>query len=128
MSWQIAQNSKPGRSRPVRLYASLNRRGEIVLGQTAWRWLGDLPRVTLLYDAAQQMIGVKSPVGLDLHFFPLCKYGRGKRQRIVRARKMIRDLGIEVDTTLVFQGVQRATYDGENMLVLDLKTATFSRR
>ena len=121
--WQIVQNEKRSRERSARLYVSLNKRGEIVINPAAWSWMGDIYNVTLLYDAERQLIGVKSPVALDRHFFRVKPYGRGKRQRIVRARRMIEQFGITIDETLDFRNIEMTYHNRERILILDLKTA-----
>lgn len=120
--WQIAQARPPARGKPVRLYVSLNRRGEFVINPAAWLGMGDPANVTLLYYEEQGLLGIKYPVARDRHFFRVRRYGRSKRQRIVRARRMMTQFGISVDRTLVFTSIQKVTYNQEPMLLLDLKT------
>ena len=121
--WQIAENRKP-KGRPTgRPYVSLNRRGEFVINPAAWSWLGEVANVTLLYDSERALIGIKFPVAVDRHFFRVCRYGRGKRQRIVRALRMVRQFRIHVDQTIVFRDIERSFYNHEHILILDLKTA-----
>ena len=121
--WQIVHNEKRSRVPSARLYVSLNKRGEIVINPAAWRWMGDIYNVTLLYDAERRLIGVKSPVALDRHFFPVGRCGRGTRQHIIHARRLIKQFEINVNETLIFQNIEMTYYNGERILILDLKSA-----
>ncbi|HQZ97280.1 MAG TPA: hypothetical protein PLP21_13240 [Pyrinomonadaceae bacterium] len=120
--WQIALARPLPLGKPERLYVSLNRRGEFVINPAAWRWLGETANVTLLYDEERSLIGIKYPVAIDRNFFRVRRYGRGKRQRIVRAQRMISQFGISINRTLVFTSIQKVLYDQKPMLLLDLKT------
>ncbi|MFT3744674.1 MAG: hypothetical protein QM785_10340 [Pyrinomonadaceae bacterium] len=120
--WEIAQARPLPRGKPVRLYVSLNRRGEFVINPAAWLGMGDPANVTLLYYEEQALIGIKYPVPLDRNFFRVRRYGRGKRQRIVRAQRMMTQFGISVNRTIVFTNIKKVTYNEEPMLLLDLKT------
>ncbi|MEQ1603817.1 MAG: hypothetical protein ABL999_03025 [Pyrinomonadaceae bacterium] len=120
--WQIAQARPLPRGKPERLYVSLNRRGEFVINPAAWRWLGETANVTLLYEEEHALIGIKYPVAVDRNFFRVRRYGRGKRQRIVRAQRMVNQFGISINRTIVFTSIQKVTYDEKPMLLLDLKT------
>lgn len=93
------------------------------MNERAFREIGRPANVTLLYDATTQRIGVKFPVSIDRHFFPARRYGRGRRMRIVRAARMLKQFGIEVERTLVFQGVRVEKFRKEPMLVLELESA-----
>lgn len=120
--WQIAERPRRRKkpSRRDRIYVSLNKRGEIVLNDTAWRNIGRPYNVTLLYNAANGQIAVKSPVPADRFFFPVRRYGRGGRNRIIRAKRMMDQFGIKIGGTLVFEGVRWVMLRDEPMLVIDL--------
>src|SRR5262245_26655970 len=122
--WKIA-TARPGRrwQRQVRVYVSLNKRGEIVMNEPAWKFIGDPASVTLLYYPAENCIGVKFPLAIDRHFFMMRRYGRGRRNRIVRGARLLKQFGIRVDKTIVFDSIQMVKYDGSPMLLLDLEDA-----
>ena len=127
-SWQIVrQRSRKSRVQG-RIYVSLNRRGEIAMNAEAFKRIGEPASVTLLYDEKTRVIGVKFPVVMDRHFFPARRYGRGRRMRIVRAARMLKQLGIEVAATLVFPNVEVRAFGKEPMLVLGLNTARIINR
>ena len=121
--WQIAK--KPlWKVRPERSpYVSLNKRGEIAINPAAWGEMGETYNVTVLYDAAKRRIGVKFPVAGDDHFFAVCRYGRGRKLRVVRAARLLKQFGIEIDKTLVFVSPEFVRFDGVPMIVLELDQA-----
>jgi hypothetical protein len=69
-------------------------------------------------------IAVKRPVGKDRHFFPVRHYGRGQRMHIVRAAKLLKQFGITIERTLVFEDVWVEVFDGEPALLLDLESTS----
>ena len=76
--------------------------------------------MTLLYDERHRRIGVKFPVALDRNFFPVRRYGRDRRMRIVRAARMLKQFGIKIDQTLIYKHCPTQNLDGHPMLVLNL--------
>lgn len=129
MSWQVARK-RPGRKvKQERVYVSLNKRGEIAMNEQAFRAIGQPASVTLLYDTDARLLGVKYPVAIDRHFFTARRYGRGRKMRIVRAARLLKQIGITVGRTLVFENVSvEAFKPGEPMLVLDLNHTRFARQ
>jgi hypothetical protein len=99
---------------------SLNRRGEIVMNATAFSAIHAPASVALFYYAAERCIGVKCPVAADRNFFPVRRYGRGRRMRIVRGARLLKQFGLEIERTLVFVNPERAMLRGEPMLILRL--------
>ncbi len=91
--------------RSVRI-SNHEKRGEIVINPAGWSWMGDIYNVPLLYDAEGRLIGSKSPVALDRHFFPVERCGRDKRHRIVYARRMKEQFEINVAETLTFRNIE----------------------
>lgn len=122
-SWEIVKQRPEKRRKQPRLYISLNRRGEIAMNAAAFRAIGQPASVTLLYDAKTRRMGVKSPVAIDRHFFPVRHAGRGGRTLIVSAARMLKQFGIEVSTTRVFRDVRCVRFEGEPMLLLSLDEA-----
>src|SRR5262245_53703423 len=121
-NWQVVvQEERPRRGRYERVYASLNKRGEIVLNPAVWGWIGGPASVTLLYDAAAKAIAVKYPVPADHHFFPMRRYGRGRKLRIVRAAQLLKQFGIEVAETLVFCHPEPVEVNGAPAIILELE-------
>lgn len=118
--WKITTARPERRRKAVRVYVSLNKRGEIVMNEPAWKFIGDPASVTLLYYSAKNYIGVKYPLATDRHFFMVRRYGRGRRNRIVRARQLLKQFGIKIDKTIIFDSIQMVNYEGSPMLLLDL--------
>jgi len=118
--WKVTTERPRRRQKAVRVYVSLNKRGEIVMNEPAWKFIRDPASVTLLFYPEKNYIGVKYPLAIDLHFFMLRRYGRGRRNRIVRARRLLKQFGIEIDKTIIFNSVQMVNYEGSPMLLLDL--------
>ena len=119
--WEIVRGRPRRRNYPrraERLYVSLNRRGEIAMNDAAWAAIGRPYNVALLVSFASGRIGVKFPVARDMNFFPVRRYGRGGRNRVVRAARLLRQFGWTVEETLVFRDVRVERFEGEKMLVL----------
>jgi hypothetical protein len=104
-------------------YASINKRGEIVLNCAAWKLLDCANYVHLFYDAESKQIGIAWPISRDftLKTITLRRWGRGGRSRVVRARRLLNRVGIMITETLVF--CKMKVEDGP-MLVLDLRSPT----
>jgi hypothetical protein len=122
--WEICLERPRGKERVrPRVYVSLNRRGEIAMNEAAFSLIGRPASVTLMYDRANRSIGVKFPVAADRHFFPARRYGRGRKMRIVRAARALKQFGIEVERTIVFCDARVEMFRKEPMLVLELDRA-----
>ena len=68
------------------------------------------------------VLGVKFPVAQDLYFYPVRRYGRGGRMRIIRAAHALNQFGISTDHTLKFYNPPILYYRNEPMLVLNLSS------
>ena len=97
-----------------------NSRGEIVFNDALHRDLKDTVNVELFYDPETQCIAIGYPTPGDKHFFRVRKHGRNGRSSVVRAARLLKQFGIKIDRTLVFEDID--VVDGP-MLVLDLRTA-----
>lgn len=128
--WQIAR-ARPRKPlvKQRRMYASLNRRGEITLNLTAWKELYKIEHVTLMYFAKSRVIGVKYPETTDRHYFPVRRYGRGRRNLIIRASRLLQQFDIEIERTLVFPAVRKFYFNKSfPMLLLELDQAVALKR
>ena len=106
-----------------RLYVSLNKRGEIAINPAAWGALEKAVRVTLYYDKQTRQIGVKAQGFGERQWFPARAYGRGGRLRVVRAMRLLKQFGVVVETTLVFEDVKVTMMGKDPMLVLEMDKA-----
>lgn len=118
--WEIVKERRKASKPPPRAYVSLNKRGEIAMNAEAFRQIMRPASVALLFDAERRRIGVKYPVARDRNFFPARTYGRGRRMRIVRAARLLKQFGIKIERTLIFKNVETCRLNGDPMLVLKL--------
>ena len=119
-SWEIVE--KPKRKVKQKLVrVSLNKRGEITMNLAAFAAIRGPANVTLLFDAKKRRIGVKFPVPADRNFFPVRRRGRGKRTRVVRALRLLRQSGFRVERTIVFKNVEIERLRGDPMLIRSLE-------
>jgi hypothetical protein len=124
--WRVAVKPWPReRRRGPRVYASLNKRGEIALSAEAFRQIKEPWNVALYYDP---MIGVKYPVPLDYYFYRVRHYGRGGRMRVVSALRLLKQFDIKIEQTLIFYDPPLMPFNGEPMILLELDRAEVRRR
>jgi hypothetical protein len=133
-NWNIALNRQTKRQTARPAYVSLNRRGEIAMNDKAFKMIGCPYNVAILYLPPQPsadnsspaggelkgVIGVKYPVTEDRDFFPVRRYGRGGRMRIIRAAFALKQFGISIDETLKFYNPPLVYYRNQPMLLLEL--------
>ena len=98
------------------------------MNAAAFREIDEPASVTLLYQATKRRIGVKCPVAADENFFRVRRYGRGRRMRIVRAGRLLKQFGVEIGRTLIFANAETVTFRGSPMLVLPLDEGIVSDR
>ena len=100
-------------------YASINRRGEIVLNASVWEMIGRINYTQLFYDAESRRIAIgwTKPVDHSLQTFFVRRHGRGGRSRIIRAGRFLKQFGINIIETIVFRDLK---VEPGQMLVLDL--------
>jgi hypothetical protein len=119
--WEICRERPRRKERAAwRVYVSLNKRGEIAMNAYAFRRIKEPANVALLYYRAERCIGVKFPRAIDRNFFPVRRYGRDRKMRIIRAQRLLKQFEISVDKTLIFVNPEIVMYDGSPMIVLDL--------
>jgi len=121
-NWDIAISRQTKRQRARGPYVSLNKRGEIAMNDQAFKLIRSPYNVALVYDSGRSTIGVKFPVPQDLYFYPVRRYGRGGRMRIIRAAHALNQFGISTDHTLKFYNPPILYYRNEPMLVLNLSS------
>lgn len=91
------------------------------MNKDAFAAIGRPARVTLLFDAKLNRIGIKSPVSADNNFFLVQRHGRNRKTLIVRALRLLRQTGLKVDRTIVFKDVSVEKLRGSPMLVVSLE-------
>lgn len=106
------------------IYVTLNGKGNIVMNRAAHERMGGAEAFLLLYDAANNTIGLK-PTGLRMrNAYPAARSGRHGGRR-VSAYRLLTECGVFVKETLEFPG---AEIDEDGILVLNLRTARVSNR
>ncbi|MGD9588798.1 MAG: hypothetical protein AB7Q37_03035 [Pyrinomonadaceae bacterium] len=106
------------------IYVTLNRKGNIVMSRVTYERLGKPKAFHLLFDAANNRIGLK-PTALGLrNAYPASPSG-SRGGKMVRAYRLLQEAGIVVPQTLQFPD---ADIDTHGILVLDLRTAKVSPR
>lgn len=119
---EIARGDK--RAQWAGLYVTLNKRGTIVMNRAAHERLGGNEAFLLLYDAANNTIGLKPTAAAIKNAYPAAKYGRHGGRR-VNAFRLLAECSLVVDETLEFHD---AEIDPDGILVLNLRTARVSNR
>lgn len=106
------------------VYVTMNRRGFIVMNRTTHQRMGEPAAVLLLFDAANNRIGMKPTVLAIKNAYPVAKHGR-HGGRVVRAFRLMQEFGIDIAETIQFQN---AEIDHDGVLVLNLRTARIASR
>ena len=122
-SWkEIPRDNK--RPQWAGLYVTMNRMGTIVLNRTAHERLGAPEAFHLLFDAANNVIGLKPTVAAMKNAYPTMISGKHGGRKIAAYRLMI-ECSLQIDETLEFAD---AEIDPDGILLLNLRTAKISNR
>lgn len=106
------------------IYATMNGQGMIVMNRAAHEKMGGAEAFVLLYDAANQTIGLK-PTGLrQRNAYPAARSGRHGGRK-VNAYRIVTEYCLHIKDTLEFPD---AEVDEDGILVLNLRTARISNR
>lgn len=106
------------------LYVTMNGAGTIVMNRAAYERMDEPAAFLLLYDAANNAIGLK-PTGVSMkNAYPVMKSGRhgGKK---VAAYRLLTECSLHIKDTIEFPD---AEIDVDGILVLNLRTAQVSKR
>ena len=106
------------------IYVTMNSKGKIVMNRAAHERLGSPEAFTLLYDSANNTIGLKPVAALIRKAFPASKSGRHGGRKIA-AYRLITECSLVIKETLEFPD---AEIDTDGTLVLNLRTAVVSKR
>jgi len=121
-SWKlIRRQAKAGRW--ATMYVSLSPKGLIALGRLAWEKTGSPPAYFLLFDEANQRIGLKPAAAGEEFSFPVISRGR-------HAAKHVNAFQMMVAQRLSFQYGLRFTnveVSPDGVLTLDLRTAAVNK-
>lgn len=108
-----------------RIYATINKRGNIHLNRRAVEALGQPERVVLLYDMRQSTIGVARAPEHRPNGYKLRRKDKAGRSRIIYAANFCRHYHIQPEATTVFTD---AKVNKEGILILNFREATTVRR
>jgi hypothetical protein len=106
------------------MYVTMNRKGMIVLNRAAHERAGGFEAFLLLYDPANNTIGLKPSTPMTRNAYPAAKSGRHGGRRI-NAYRLLAEWGVVVQETLEFPD---AEIDLDGILILNLRTAKVSNR
>jgi hypothetical protein len=106
------------------LYVTMNSKGTIVLNRAAHEQVGGPEAFHLLYDAANNTIGLKPTLPALKNAYPANKSGRHGGRKI-SAYRLIAECSLRIDETLEFPD---AEIDLDGILLLNLRTAKISQR
>lgn len=106
------------------MYVTMNGKGSIVLNRAAHERLGEAKAFLVLFDSANNTIGLKPATPLTRNAFPTLKSGRHGGCRI-SAYRLLTERGLHIKETLEFPD---AEIDEDGILLLNLRTAKISNR
>src|SRR5437868_6045895 len=81
-----------------RLYATMNRKGEIALNKITYKRVGEPTAFIILYNRPNSLIALKPTADGVRNSYPVRRHGR-KGGRIVRAFRLLTEYGIKLPDT-----------------------------
>lgn len=106
------------------IYVTLNSKGMLVMNRVAHEQMGEPAAYLLLFDDANNTIGLK-PTGTQIkNAYPSVRSGRHGGRKIAAYRLLI-ECGLHIKDTVEFTD---AEIDLDGILVLNLRTARVSNR
>ncbi len=121
MIWNWVEfEGRPNDRERDRVRVTLNRRGMFLLNKAAFEAMKRPEAVRLMFDPARQTIGLAASRPDRPNAFPL-KVKDKYSNRIVHAGPFCKHFGIQVETTVLFNGI---TCDRNDVIVLELAKAT----
>jgi hypothetical protein len=106
------------------IYVTMNSKGMIVLNRAAQERMGSPAAYNLLFDAANNTIGLKPTAAAARNAYAALRSGRHGGRR-VNAYRLITECSLVIRDTLEFTD---AEIDEDGILVLNLRTAKISNR
>ena len=110
----------PNKFRKDNPHVTLSAKGVILMNMIAFDKMGGPASVTLLYDPASSVIGLKPTEPTAANAFPV----KGKdnfRTRVIHAKPFVRHFNIETDRTIAFLTPE---IDRDGVMLLDLSATT----
>ena len=106
------------------VYVTMNSKGTIVMNRAAHERMDSPTAFLLLYDPANNAIGLKPTREGIRNAYPAAKSGRHGGRKI-NAYRLLVECGLHIDDTLEFPD---AEIDLDGILLLNLRTAKISKR
>lgn len=106
------------------IYVTMNSKGMIVMNRAGYERMGEPSAFQLLYDAANNTVGLKPTRERMRNAYPVQKSGRHGGRK-VSAYRLMTECGLVIEDTLEFPD---AEIDLDGILVLNLRTAKVSNR
>lgn len=106
------------------LYVTMNSKGTIVMNRAAHERLGGAEAFMLLYDSANNTIGLKPTSRSLRNAYPAHQSGRHGGRK-VSAYRLVTECSLHINETLEFPD---AEIDTDGILILNLRTAKISNR
>ena len=103
---------------------TMNRMGLIVLNRAADERMGSPAAYNLLYDKANNTIGLKPTAAAMRNAYPSARSGRHGGRK-VNAYRLITECSLVINETIEFSD---AEIDEDGILILNLRTARISNR
>ncbi|MEP7077197.1 MAG: hypothetical protein ABI878_15435 [Acidobacteriota bacterium] len=119
---EIARGDK--RAQWAGFYVTMNCRGMIVMNRAAHDKMGGAEGFMLLYDPANNTIGLKPTSRQIKNAYPAAPSGRHGGRRVA-AYRLLQEQGLVINETLEFPD---AEIDEDGILILNLRTAKISNR
>ena len=108
------------RKRRLPPYASINPRGEIVLNPTVYAVLNGLYYVSLRYDDQTGTLIIARPT-YSGETYNVRNFGRKGRLRVIRAKRFLTHLGIQIPQTHIFTNIRHT--QNPDTVILNLHSA-----
>ncbi|MEP7075264.1 MAG: hypothetical protein ABI878_05595 [Acidobacteriota bacterium] len=105
-------------------YVTMNKKGSIVISRATYKRLGEPVACMLLFDPANNRIGLQAATKSARNAYTVRPWGI-YGGRVIYAYRLTQEFEIELAETVQFHD---AHIDREGILVLDLRTATTSKR
>jgi hypothetical protein len=122
--WKQLPRENSARGSWAALYVTMKPNGEIVMSRVTWERLGGPAAFHILFDEANNRIGLKPTVLQMRDAYKACVKGR-RGGRCVNAYRLTQDYNIRLTYTIQFHD---AEIDHDGILILDLRTARISQR
>ena len=119
---EISRDDK--RAQWAGLYVTMNSKGTIVMNRATHERLGGAEAFMLLYDSANNTIGLKPTAAALRNAYPAHPSGRHGGRK-VSAYRLVTECSLHINETLEFPD---AEIDTDGILVLNLRTAKISNR